>query len=62
MCSFSYQQAMCTYCDRELKKKLSVAEEERKVERKLDSVIALLGFMDDKDFFMEIYRLQLSKR
>lgn len=56
-------EALCVFCDRELKRKITTQqEEERELERRLDGAVLLLGFLDDKDLFFELYRLQLARR
>jgi len=58
---YSNADLMSTFCDRILKsggEKLSDTE----VEQKLDQIVKLFSFLNDKDVFAEIYRNQLAKR
>lgn len=53
--------ALVTFCDTILKKQIGGSEENQS-ESQLDFAVSLLAFMEDKDYFVEVYRTHLSKR
>lgn len=53
--------ALVNYCDNILKKQQS-SNDENQSENQLALAVSLLGFLEDKDYFIEVYRTQLCKR
>jgi hypothetical protein len=53
--------ALVTFCDTILRKQQG-GSDENQAETQLDIAVSMLAFMEEKDYFIEVYRNQLSKR